>query len=60
MAATDSRYFHRYAPATYRFAPLMMNAEQRASIHGVDERVEVSELARGELFHRRLIEGLPA
>jgi carboxypeptidase PM20D1 len=38
----------------------MMNAEQRASIHGVDERVEVSELARGELFHRRLIEGLPA
>ena len=60
MAATDSRYFHRYAPATYRFAPLMMNAEQRASIHGVDERVEVFELARGELFHRRLIEGLPA
>lgn len=60
MAATDSRYFHRYAPATYRFAPLMMNAEQRAAIHGVDERVAVSELVRGELFHRRLIEGLPA
>lgn len=60
MAATDSRYFHRYAPATYRFAPLMMNAEQRAAIHGVDERVEVSELVRGELFHRRFIEELPA
>lgn len=60
MAATDSRYFHRYAPATFRFAPLMMNAEQRAAIHGVNERVAISELVRGERFHRRLIEELPA
>jgi carboxypeptidase PM20D1 len=60
MAATDSRYFHKYCAHTYRFAPLMMNAEQRAAIHGVDERVAISELERGELFHRTLIEGLPA
>lgn len=60
MAATDSRYFHRYFPAVYRFAPLMMNAQQRAAIHGVDERVDISELAAGELFHRTLIERLPA
>lgn len=60
MAATDSRHFHRICPATYRFAPLMMNAEQRASIHGVDERVEIAELTRGELFHRSLIERIPA
>lgn len=60
MAATDSRYFHRICPTTYRFAPLMMNAAQRATIHGVDERVEISELARGELFHRSLIERIPA
>lgn len=60
MAATDSRYFHRYCEATYRFAPLKMNAEQRATIHGIDERVEVAELRRGELFHRTLIERLPA
>lgn len=60
MAATDSRHFHGFCPATYRFAPLMMNAEQRAAIHGADERVAVSELARGERFHRALIEGMPA
>lgn len=60
MAATDSRYFHRYFPATYRFAPLMMNAAQRASIHGIDEKVAISELERGTLFHRTLIERLPA
>jgi carboxypeptidase PM20D1 len=58
MAATDARYFHRYCPHTYRFAPLMMTAEQRATIHGIDERVAVSELQRGELFHRTLIERL--
>ncbi|UQN15438.1 M20/M25/M40 family metallo-hydrolase [Gulosibacter sp. ACHW.36C] len=60
MAATDSRYFHQICPATYRFAPLLMNAEQRASIHGVDERVDIAELERGERFHRTLIEGIRA
>lgn len=60
MAATDSRYFHRYCRHTYRFAPLMMNDEQRAAVHGIDERVAISELERGELFHRTLIEGLSA
>lgn len=60
MAATDARYFHQFCPATYRFAPLMMNAQQRAAIHGIDERVAISELERGEIFHRTLIERLPA
>lgn len=58
MQATDSRHFHRFCPAVYRFAPLQMSAAQRASIHGVDERVEVDSLERGERFHRALIEGL--
>ncbi|QKJ21145.1 M20/M25/M40 family metallo-hydrolase [Microbacterium hominis] len=58
MAATDSRHFHRYVPAVYRFAPLEMSASQRASIHGVDERVEIAALERGERFHRTLIERL--
>jgi carboxypeptidase PM20D1 len=56
MATTDSRHFHRFSPAVYRFAPLAMNAELRATIHGVDERVEIRELERGERFHRALIE----
>lgn len=60
MAATDSRYFHRYCAHTYRFAPIKMDAELRATIHGIDERVSIEELRRGELFHRTLIERLPA
>ncbi|MDQ0644410.1 M20/M25/M40 family metallo-hydrolase [Microbacterium murale] len=58
MAATDSRHFHRYAPAVYRFAPLEMSNAQRASIHGVDESVEIATLERGEAFHRALLERL--
>lgn len=58
MQASDARHFHRFSPAVYRFAPLAMNAELRATIHGVDERVEIAELERGERFHRALIEGL--
>lgn len=60
MQATDSRHFHRLWPAVYRFAPLNMSGPLRATIHGVDERVEVAELVRGERFHRALIEGLTA
>ena len=58
MAATDSRHFHRFSPAVYRFAPLEMSNAQRASIHGVDERVEIASLERGEMFHRALLERL--
>lgn len=56
MAATDSRFYHRFSPATYRFAPLKMSAELRATIHGVNERVAVTELYRGEIFHRALLQ----
>ncbi|MFB4349202.1 M20/M25/M40 family metallo-hydrolase [Microbacterium sp. CR_7] len=58
MAATDSRHFHRFASAVYRFAPLEMSNAQRASIHGVDEHVEIAALERGERFHRALLERL--
>ncbi|HVL63217.1 MAG TPA: M20/M25/M40 family metallo-hydrolase [Microbacterium sp.] len=58
MAATDSRHFHRFAPAVYRFAPLAMSNAQRASVHGVDERVEIASLEKGELFHRALLQRL--
>lgn len=60
FAATDSRHFHTFSPATYRFAPLLMSTAQRAAIHGVDEFIDIAELERGEQFHRALITALPA
>lgn len=58
MQASDSRHYHRFSPAVYRFAPLSMSSAQRASIHGVDERVEIEALVRGERFHRSLLQRL--
>ncbi|MDQ4215565.1 M20/M25/M40 family metallo-hydrolase [Microbacterium sp. ASV81] len=58
LAATDSRHFHRFSPAVYRFAPLEMSVAQRAAIHGVGESVEIASLERGERFHRTLLERL--
>ena len=58
MAATDSRHFHRFAPAVYRFAPLAMTAAQRASIHGPNEHVTIDSLERGERFFQVLLRSL--
>lgn len=58
MAATDSRHLHRFAPAVYRFSPLEMDAAQRASIHGENERVGIDSLASGERFFQFLLRSL--
>ncbi len=60
MAATDGRHWHRFAPAVYRFAPLLMTGAQRGGIHGRDERVAIDSLVRGERCYRALLKGLPA
>jgi carboxypeptidase PM20D1 len=58
MAATDSRHFHRFSPAVYRFSPLAMTAAQRASIHGDNEHVTIDSLERGERFFQLLLRSL--
>jgi carboxypeptidase PM20D1 len=58
LAATDSRHFHRVWPRVYRFTPFRMTDAQRASIHGVDERIGVTDLHDGIAWYRRLIEQL--
>lgn len=58
LAATDSRHFHRVWPRVYRFTPFRMTDAQRASIHGVDERIGVDDLRDGVRRYRRLLEQL--
>ncbi len=59
-AATDSRHWHRFCDAVYRLEPIFMTDEERAGIHGRDERVQVDSLVRGERFYRALLKGLGA
>lgn len=56
LAASDGRHFHRAFPRVYRFAPLDMSAELRATVHGTDERVAVESVKRAVIFWRRLLE----
>lgn len=58
MAATDSRHFHKVWSRVYRFTPFRMSDEQRASIHGVDERIGVRDFLDGVAWYRRLVEQL--
>lgn len=58
MAATDCRHFHAFTPACYRFAPLAMPEILRATIHGVNERVQTEQLRQGTIFHMQLLRSL--
>ena len=56
--ATDSRNFTDICPAVYRFSPLLMDADDRASVHAVDEKVRIAALGAGVVFYRELMQGL--
>ncbi len=57
LGASDARHAARIASAVYRLSPLYMSSAQRASVHGVDERVTADSLVRGVLFYRALLTG---
>lgn len=55
MAASDSRYFARISDFVYRFSPFEMSADERGTLHAIDERMHVSTLLRGVDFYTRLV-----
>lgn len=58
LSASDSRRFTPLSRHVYRFTPFLMTAEQRASIHGVDERIGVEALGRGVAFYEAFVRRL--
>lgn len=55
LQASDARHFHRISDHVYRFSPFRMSAQQRESIHGVDEYVDIASLGAGVAFYRHLL-----
>lgn len=53
--ATDGRAMTRLTPNVYRFLPIMVTAEELATMHGVNERLSVANLKRSAEFYARLI-----
>jgi carboxypeptidase PM20D1 len=56
LGATDGRHYTRISDRVYRFTPLQLTSELIKGIHGIDERVKVSNFAEMVRFYRRLMQ----
>lgn len=55
---TDSKHFAAVFENVYRFAGFRFTAEERAGMHGNDERLSVTSYLDGVRFYRKLLENL--
>jgi carboxypeptidase PM20D1 len=58
LGASDSRHFTRISEHVYRFSPFEMSAEERGTLHAVNERIRIAIWLRGVRFYERLIDAL--
>ncbi len=56
VPATDSRYYTDIADGVYRFMPFEMTPQNRAVIHGANERITLDNLKRYLTFYRAIIQ----
>jgi carboxypeptidase PM20D1 len=56
--ATDSRHFAEAGLECYRFLPLVLDADERGGVHGIDERISIANLERGIRFYLNLVQVL--
>lgn len=52
---SDSRHFTEVTRNIYRFAPIFINQEDMARIHGINEMNKIEDFKRGIAFYYRLI-----
>jgi carboxypeptidase PM20D1 len=55
LPSSDSRYFSEISKNIYRFAPIIVNSEDMARIHGVNERIRIEDFKKGIGFYYQLI-----
>jgi len=58
VAASDSRHFHNLTDNVYRFRPIRATHDDRARVHGIDERIRVDNYLEMIQFQIELIQNL--
>ncbi len=58
FACSDSRHWERLTNKIYRFSPIELTDEERASIHGNNEKIHVDNIAKCVEFYIRFIQKL--
>lgn len=55
---TDSRFWHEICRHVYKFTPMVMSAGERGTVHGLDEKIQISRLMEMADFYEHLLEQL--
>jgi carboxypeptidase PM20D1 len=55
IASSDAKHFARISDKVYRFSPMFLSKEDRAAIHGNNEKISVESLMTVVRFYTRLM-----
>jgi carboxypeptidase PM20D1 len=58
LGATDSRHFYQVCTHVYRFNPILLKPDDLSRIHGINERVSISDFLRAIDFYAQWIQDL--